>query len=104
MQASIQSIDETSAMLSGDLTLHQVGQLLEQGAALIKRAPQCWQVDMLEVQQVSSAGAALLIEWLKICQQQGKQFSIKNFPKSLQPILSISDLQPIFTPLLRANE
>lgn len=104
MQASIRQLDQHSAMLSGSLTLHNAKQLLEQGAALLKQAPDHWLLDMAEVQQVSSAGAALLIEWLKQSQQQNKQFSIKNFPQQLQPILAISDLEPIFAPLLRANE
>lgn len=93
-----------SAKLEGDLTLKTVAGLLPQGVQLIQQAQQQWQLDMSAVGEVSSAGAALLVEWLKAAQQRKLPFFIVHLPEKLIPILEISDLTLLFAPLLRASE
>lgn len=104
MQASIRELDRNHALLSGNLTMHNIHEVLLQGNALLKQASGHWQLDMAEVQQVSSAGAALLIEWLRLSAALKIDFTIINFPEALKPILSVSDLELIFQPLLRPIE
>lgn len=92
------------ATIEGHLSLHTVGNLLKPGIELIHQSSQTWQLDMSKVESVSSAGAALLLEWLKVAKQQNKTLTIQNMPESLKPILEISDLSALFAPLLRPSE
>lgn len=104
MTANIVAQGSDLALLSGSLNLKTVGGLLTQGNLLIAAAQQEWTLDMSAVEGVSSAGAALLVEWLKQSTVLKKPFYIKNFPESLRPILEVSDLMALFTPLLRPEE
>ncbi|MFY9179328.1 MAG: STAS domain-containing protein [Venatoribacter sp.] len=91
------------AKLLGDLTLNSVPQVVELGQQLIKQAQHQWVLDMTAVEQVSSVGVALLLQWLRQCRQQQVQFVIVGLPQAMRPILRISDLEPIFLPLLRPS-
>lgn len=89
------------ALLSGPLHVHSIHAVQEQGVQLIAQAPQLWVVDMAEVTQVSSAGVALLLHWLRAARKHNKGFYIEHLPDAMRPILQISDLNPLFAPLLR---
>ncbi|GGY58008.1 hypothetical protein GCM10011297_33360 [Bacterioplanes sanyensis] len=87
------------AQLTGDLTLATVTPLARRGRCLISAAEDVWQVDMAGVDQVSSAAVALLLDWYRYCEQREVRLEIANVPDRLQPIIAISDLQPVFTKL-----
>ena len=89
------------ACLEGDLNARSVMPLLHAGLQLLAQAPQQWTVDMSAVQGVSSAAVALLVEWIKAAQAQQKTLYLQNLPETLRPIINISDLTPLFAPLLR---
>lgn len=89
------------ACLEGDLNARTVMPLLHAGLQLLAQAPQQWTVDMSAVRGVSSAAVALLLEWIKAAQAQQKALHLQNLPETLQPIINISDLAPLFAPLLR---
>lgn len=101
IKASITSLSESEAKLACDLTMHTVTAVLPQGIALIKQAKTVWRLDMAAVQQVSSAGVALLIEWLKVAEKDGKTLEIQQLPEHMLSIIEISGLEPLFTPLFR---
>jgi len=101
MKASIIPLSVSEAKLAGDLTMHTVTAILPQGVALIKQAKTVWRLDMAAVQQVSSAGVALLLEWLKAAEKDGKTLEIQQFPEHMLSIIEISGLEPFFTPLFR---
>ncbi|ASP38752.1 hypothetical protein CHH28_08680 [Bacterioplanes sanyensis] len=92
------------ALLRGDLTLATVTPLARRGCCLISAAEDSWTVDMSGVEQVSSAAVALLLNWYRYCQQRELTLSIVAMPERLRPILAISDLQPLFEPLLTPSQ
>ncbi len=97
------SISASEAKLAGDLTMHTVAAILPQGFALINQAEDVWRLDMAAVEQVSSAGVALLLEWLKAVEKSGKTFELQNLPEHMLSIIEISGLEPLFTPLFRTT-
>lgn len=101
VNASLTALSVSEAKLAGDLTMHTVASVLPQGQALIKQAKDVWRLDMTEVQQVSSAGVALLLEWLKAVEKDGKTLELQNLPEHMLSIIEISGLEPMFSPLFR---
>lgn len=89
------------ALLSGDLTAATVSAVLPQGLVLLAEAGEHWTLDMSAVGKVSSAGVALLLEWLRAASAAGTALHIEHLPRHMMPIIRISDLQPLFAPLLR---
>ena len=87
--------------LQGALDRHTAANLVMQGRQAIAQAEAEFIVDLKQVTQVTSAGIAVLIEWIKVCQHQNKAMSIENLPEKAASIIDISNLQPLFTPLLR---
>ena len=45
-------------------------------------------------------GVALVLEWLRAAETSGCQLSILNLPEHMRPIIDISDLDPLFAPLI----
>lgn len=98
--AELRSTDDNRAQLSGDLLNTTVVAVVEAGKQQIAQAGSRWTLDMSGVERVSSAGVALLLEWLRAAQQHKVELKIENLPGHMQPILEISDLEPLFEPLL----
>lgn len=98
---SITATSEQNAKLAGNLSMHSVAAILPQGLALLNKAPNVWTIDMSEVQQVSSAAVALLLEWLKVAEASGKRLELQGVPEHMHSIISISGLEPLFVPLFR---
>src|SRR5690554_2606532 len=101
VSASIDTVSANSAKLAGDLNMHTVTAILPQGLALLNQAKDVWLVDMAEVKQVSSAAVALLLEWLKSAEKNGKTLELQNLPEHMLSIIEICGLEPVFTPLFR---
>ena len=100
MSLSLISIDAQHAELSGAMTKSTVMSVLSQGQQLLKSAQGQWQLDMAAVTQVSSAGAALLLDWLRTAKASHVEFHIQNLPQAMRPIFAISDLDPLFEDVL----
>lgn len=88
-------------LLVGELNRQTAVPLLQQGQQAIVQAASPVSMDLAQVTQVSSAGIALLIEWIKFSQQQQKELLIENLPKAAEAIIAMSNLQPLFAPQLR---
>lgn len=99
--ARLQATGPQQALLSGDLTHKTVVDVLPQGLALLQQAGDEWTVSLQGVGQVSSAGVALLLEWLRAATALNKALYIECLPQHMEPIIRISDLEPVFSPLLR---
>lgn len=99
--ALLQPAGPDRAQLSGDLTHKTVVDVLPQGLALLQQAGDEWTVSLQGVGQVSSAGVALLLEWLRAATALNKALYIECLPEHMEPIIRISDLEPVFSPLLR---
>ena len=74
------------------LTLHRSGCDWLSGAA-----PQQCRVDLGAVDYSSSAGVALLLEWLRTARAAGKQLAFTNLPEQMGAIVRISGLETLFT-------
>ena len=101
VQAVLISQSDGSYLLEGDITLDTVTQLVKEGRASIKAfSGNQWQVDLSGVKSFSSAGVALLLDWLRYAQKKGKQMTIINPPASLRGITQVCGLDTIFSEVI----
>ncbi|MAY14203.1 MULTISPECIES: STAS domain-containing protein [Oceanospirillaceae] len=100
MSVSLTRIDDNRAELAGSLLATTVVSVLPDGEKLIRAAKGQWTLNMAAVNEVSSAGVALLLEWLRCATAAGINLHIENLPEHMKPIISISDLDSLFEPLL----
>jgi len=98
--AELRKISDQKAELQGDLLNTTVVAVIAPGKTLMAQAGGHWTLDMSGVERVSSAGVALLLEWLRESKRLQQTFKIENLPAHMRPILDISDLEPLFEPLL----
>lgn len=90
------------AMVSGDLTLHTVASLIESGEQAMKGADGKLMIDLADVSQFSSAGVALILNWLRYAQTLDVTLQIRNPPSDLPAIIDVCDLDEVFEPVLTA--
>lgn len=100
MPAYIKRLDASRAELGGNLTNESVVSLVAEGNELLKSAQTEWVLDMSQVNKVSSAAVALLLEWLRSAINNRIEFKIEHLPDHMRPIMEISDLNAVFEPLL----
>lgn len=100
MSIALTRIDDHRAGLAGSLLATTVVSVLPDGEKLIRAAATEWTLNMAEVTEVSSAGVALLLEWLRCATAAGVSFHIENLPPHMKPIINISDLDELFAPVL----
>lgn len=98
--AELRMSSSDCACLSGDLINDTVVTVIEPGKNLLQKAGDRWTVDMAGVDRVSSAGVALLLEWLRAANAAKVEFKIVNLPEHMRPIIEISDLEPLFESVL----
>lgn len=73
--------------LSGALTMHTVGAVLEQA-----RGGGDWIVDLAEVTEADSAALALLLEWMRRARGRGASISIRSLPAGLRSLADLYDV------------
>ncbi len=100
MTGTITRVDQNRAEIRGDLDNSTVPALLNEGSVLLQAAAGQWTLDLAAVDKVSSAGVAMLLEWMRQSDAAGISLRIENLPLHMKPIISISDLDPLFEPLL----
>ncbi|MEK9711963.1 MAG: STAS domain-containing protein [Thalassolituus sp.] len=88
------------AVVSGDLTLHTVSALIDKGQELISEADGELTFDFSDVVRFSSAGVALLLNWMRSSVSHNVRLRIVNPPQDLDAIVRICDLEEVFEPLL----
>jgi len=74
--------------LAGDLTFSTI----TKKTVLLcdfKNSSQMITLDFSHVQQTDSAGLALVIEWIKLSQAQGRQLKLRHFPPPLQTLATL---------------
>jgi len=90
------AVRPTGAVLavSGVLDAESVLGLQASGAQWIKGdAPQQFTLDLADVQYSSSAGLALLLDWLRTAGACGKQARIAHMPADMQALVRVSGLE-----------
>ena len=100
MNATIAPTDPQRAEVRGDLLNTTVVAVLEEGKRLLSNAGGQWTVSLAGVDKVSGAGVALLLEWMREADKQGATLRIADLPEHMKPIISISDLEPVFETVL----
>ncbi len=81
--------------VSGELTFATVTELLEQSRGLFAQAGESLEVELEAVERADSAGLALLIEWMRLANAQGKTIHFSSLPEQMKAIAVASDLDTI---------
>ncbi len=82
-------------VLSGSLSFATVPHIYTQGGMLFGNNDRTLTLDLRGVAHTDSAGLALLMEWMRTAQQQGKQIHFKNIPAQMLSIARLSGLDKI---------
>ncbi len=82
-------------ILHGEMGFASVLALLEQTRPLLLDGHGPLEIDLAEVGRVDSAGLALMIEWMRLAQQGGRELRFLNLPPQLMAIAQASDLDGV---------
>ena len=88
--ARLESVGEGRFRVSGVLNASTATDVLEQSEAHFAQAPQI-EVDLGGV----GAGLALLIEWLRLARQSGRQIHFANVPAQIEALARISEVEDL---------
>lgn len=93
-RARLESVGEGRFRVSGVLNASTATDVLEQSESHFAQAPQI-EVDLGGVGESDSAGLALLIEWLRIARQSGRQIHFANVPAQIEALARISEVEDL---------
>ena len=82
--------------LTGDLSFETVPQLVDAGAQLFQAGDQVC-IDLAQIGRSDSAGLALLMSWLRLARQSGKQLSFQQVPPQLLGLARVSGVEHILS-------
>ena len=85
--------DKNQIEIIGHLTVSQVGSLFRTPVNF--QAPQC-DICLKQVDDVDSAGLALLVYWSQVAKEAGSVAHFKNVPEKISALVSICNLEAIF--------
>lgn len=91
-------VEGDTLRLAGTLDADSVLALHQPGRDWLATAPASCRVDLGAVDYSSSAGVALLLDWLRVATAAGKQLSFANLPAQMGSIIGVSGLETLFTP------
>lgn len=94
-QASV-TIRDKVAIVTGRLDFLTTPTLLKAGLALFEKE-EIQSVDFSAVTHTNSAGAALLLAWVRFALTQGRALHFSNMPSQLNAMLDVYHLQSIIT-------
>lgn len=77
----------------GELNMSSVPQLLKDMSVLFTGNHETRTIDLTGVSRSDSAGLALLLEWLRMAEQQHIQLNFRNLPAQMQAIIQVSGLE-----------
>jgi phospholipid transport system transporter-binding protein len=93
-RARLESLGEGRFRVSGVLNASTATEMLEESASRFAQAPKI-DVDLGGVGESDSAGLALLIEWLRIGKQSGKEVHFANVPAQIEALARISEVEDL---------
>jgi len=94
-ETAIQQQDENSYLISGELNMQTVPDLLQQVEPILSRSQDEVCFDLQAVSRSDSAGLALLVEWMRFARQRDRRLSFRNLPDQLRDIARVSGLEDI---------
>jgi phospholipid transport system transporter-binding protein len=78
-------------MVSGDLNFSNIMYLWKDSLPLLDRCS-AWHFDLSQVGSSSSAGLALLFEWIRLSRKQNKKIHFNNIPQQLLSIAHVCSI------------
>jgi phospholipid transport system transporter-binding protein len=93
-RARLEALGEGRFRVSGVLDATTATDVLEQSQSRFTQAPNV-EVDLGGVGESDSAGLALLIEWLRMARQSGKQIHFANVPAQIEALARISEVEDL---------
>jgi phospholipid transport system transporter-binding protein len=94
VSAGLEQVETGRYRLYGELDLSTIRELSLAGAKLFAVLPRC-DIDLAEVKHSSSAGLALLIEWMKFARARECDLNLINLPAQLQRMARLSGLERV---------
>lgn len=92
---AIQAQDDNSYLISGELNMQTVPDLLQRVEPILTRGNGEICFDLQQVTRTDSAGLALLVEWMQAARQRQLAISFRNLPDQLRDIARISGLDEL---------
>ena len=77
--------------MSGPLTFNTVGDRFRESGVLLAAAEPVTAVDLEQVENVDSAGLALLLEWQSMARRQGNELAFRNAPRDLLRLAALAE-------------
>ena len=93
-RARLESLGEGRFRVSGVLDASTASDVLEESEARFAQASKI-DVDLGGVGESDSAGLALLIEWLRMARQSGKEIHFANLPAQVEALARISEVEEL---------
>lgn len=78
--------------VSGPLTFDTAPRVLADSAGWFASAPGDITVDLRDVSRADSGGLALLVEWLRLAKDAGRNLRLANVPEQLRSIIKVNNL------------
>jgi phospholipid transport system transporter-binding protein len=95
-KARLESLGTGRFRVSGVLDASTAADVLEQSEPRFAQAPEPQiEVDLGGVGESDSAGLALLIEWMRVAKQAGKQIHFANVPEQIAALARISEVEDL---------
>lgn len=82
--------------LSGELSFATVPELVQAGEQLFEAADEV-SVDLAGVGRSDSAGLALLVSWIRLARQRGKQLNFHSIPEQLLGMARVSGVAQLLS-------
>ncbi len=96
MTAATLNPDGAALKVAGVLDFDTVVELLAQGREWIETAaPAQFTIDLSGVEYSSSAGLALLLEWLRVAEARQKRATLAGMPADMQALVRVGGLEPV---------
>jgi len=93
-RARLEALGEGRFRVSGVLDASTAAHVLEESEARFTQAPKI-DVDLGGVGESDSAGLALLLEWLGMARQAGKEIHFANLPAQIEALARISEVDDL---------
>jgi phospholipid transport system transporter-binding protein len=93
-RARLESLGEGRFRVSGVLDASTATEVLEESESRFTQASKI-DVDLGGVGESDSAGLALLIEWLRMAKQAGKEIHFANVPAQVEALARISEVEDL---------
>ncbi|WP_462320191.1 STAS domain-containing protein [Halochromatium sp.] len=101
LSSTLKEVGSNRLALSGSLTLSTMPALAREGQRLLKSMrtrgsdgePVTIEIDLGEIERSSSAGIALLLDWVDQAGRDGISIAFRRWPESLARIAALSNVE-----------